>query len=264
VIDNVAYGLWARGARRRSARAQVQPLLERLDLWPLRDRLPAALSGGEAQRVALARALAPEPRLLVLDEPLSALDVESRPRTRGLLQRALAEFSGPRLVITHDPLEALLLADHLVVLEGGRVSQAGPTDSVRRHPATRYVATLAGVNLLEGLLEIRAGERALATHGLLLGLGPDANALAAGAALRATVHPGAVHLSQTAPPGDGANTWQAQVETLELEGDRVRIRLTRPEGFFAELTANAIELRSFAPGTQVFATVSPKDIYFYT
>ena len=149
VVDNVAYGLWARGERRPRARARVAPLLERLDLTDLAERRPDALSGGEAQRVALARALAPQPRLLLLDEPLSALDLESRPRTRAFLQEALTEFAGPRLVITHDPLEALLLADHLVVLEEGRVVQSGATQDVRSHPRTRYVATLAGVNLLE-------------------------------------------------------------------------------------------------------------------
>lgn len=257
VRDNVAYGLWAGGERRTHARARVAPLLERLELAELAERRPDALSGGEAQRVALARALAPQPRLLLLDEPLSALDLEGRPRTRAFLQEALTEFAGPRLVITHDPLEALLLADHLVVLEEGRVVQSGPTAEVRRRPRTRYVATLAGVNLVEGELRegvLRAGA---------LELTAEHSEVPAGAVL-ATIHPSAVRIAHASPAQSEPNTWRAHVASLELDGDRVRVRLDVPSGFCAELAAEDLDLRSVAPGTSVFASVVASDVSVYS
>ena len=260
VRDNVAYGPWARGRRRREARASIEPLLERLDLVALADRRPAELSGGEAQRVALARALAVQPRLLLLDEPLSALDLESRPRTRGLLQRALQEFEGPRVVITHDPLDALLMADQLVVLEDGRVAQSGPSEQVRRQPRTRYVATLAGVNLLEGSLETERGETVLRLGELAFRL--SRVDLPPGPEVRATVHPRSVCLARSGP-ADAPGSWPTRVESLQLEGDRIRVRLDRPEGFCAELPAEEVDLRSFAPGTPVRASVRADDIYVY-
>ena len=260
VRDNVAYGLWAHGQRRQAAREAVRPLLEQLDLLDLAERRPGALSGGEAQRVALARALAPQPRLLLLDEPLSALDLARRPHTRALLQRVLAEFAGPRMLITHDPLDALLLADHLVVLEGGRVAQSGPTDEVRRYPHTRYVSTLAGVNLLEGTLTRAAGRSVLRSGDLELAV--DAGELAPGPVL-ATIHPGDVELLLAGAPAAGSNAWEACVETLELESDRVKIRLDRPEGLVAEVDGRDLALRRFGPGTRLRVSVSPKDIRVY-
>ncbi len=261
VQDNASYGLWASGRSRREARAEVLDLLERLDLLALAERLPAALSGGEAQRVALARALAVRPRLLLLDEPFSALDLESRPRTRGFLQEVLAEFEGPRLVITHDALEALLLADRVVVLENGRVAQSGSTDEVRRQPRTRYVATLAGVNLLSGTLREERGEWLLQTPELSLAAG--ARDLPAGASVHGTIHPGAVRLVRSEVATATANSWATAVQSIQLEGDRVRIVLESPPGFCAELPSAELDLRQYAPGTPVRASVGPKDIYIY-
>ena len=258
VQDNVAYGLYAGGSGRRQARAEVRGLLESLDLLALAERPASELSGGEAQRVALARALATRPRLLLLDEPLSALDLQSRPRTRALLQQALAAFEGPRLMITHDPLEALLLGDTLVVLENGRVAQAGPAHEVRREPRTEFVATLAGVNLLAGELEGAGGERVLRADGVALPTGPSD--LPAGVAVLATIHPSAVKLGE---PGARGGGWEAVVASLALEGDRVRVRLDRPAGVWAERDARDLELKSFAPGTRVHASVAADDVYVY-
>jgi molybdate transport system ATP-binding protein len=257
--DNVAYGLRASGAGRREARAAVTPLLARLGLLELAQRRPASLSGGEAQRVALARALAPQPRMLLLDEPLSALDLELRPRTRVFLQEILASFPGPRLVITHEPREALLLADRVVVLERGRVVQQGSPDELRQRPQTPYVARLAGVNLLEGTLDgrrLRAGE-------LSLDVEPGQLGLAAGTPLLATVHPHSVRVERAdAEPGhEGA--WETLVEGVELEGDRVRIELRQPAGFVAELPAADLDLRRFSPGTAIRASIPRDQISIY-
>src|SRR4051794_16365182 len=124
-LENVAFGLRARGVHRREARAAAARWLERLGVGEYAGARPRALSGGQAQRVALARALATEPRLLLLDEPLAALDAATRVEVRAELRRHLATFGGARLLVTHDPVEAMVLADRLVVLEDGRIVQSG-------------------------------------------------------------------------------------------------------------------------------------------
>jgi molybdate transport system ATP-binding protein len=130
--------------------ARADEWLTRLDLAGQAKRKPPQLSGGQAQRVALARALVIEPDLLLLDEPLSALDVTTRIELRRVLDRHLEEFEGPRMVITHDPAEAFLLADEVHVIEDGSLTQSGTPDEIRLRPRTPYAADLAGSNLLFG------------------------------------------------------------------------------------------------------------------
>ena len=150
VLDNVAFSPRVRGLGRARSRAVAVEWLERLGLADLARRRPGDLSGGQAQRVALARALAGDPALLLLDEPLSALDARTRLDVQTELKRHLADFAGPCLLVTHDPLEALVLADRLLVLEHGRVVQEGTPAEVARRPATEYVARLVGLNLYAG------------------------------------------------------------------------------------------------------------------
>lgn len=261
VRDNVAYGLWAQGMRRRRARRQADPLLERLGLSALADRRPRQLSGGEAQRVALARALSVQPRLLLLDEPLSALDLESRPRTRSFLQLALREFGGVRLVVTHDPLEAQLLGDHLMVLENGRVAQSGPVDEVRKKPRTPYIATLAGVNLLCGRIEQRGSQwRFLSPEGELeveLREPPPAGATFA------TIHPAQVKLGCSRPEAPGPNVLRGRVESLQLEGHRILLRLATKPPLLAEISMSELSPQELQPGTEVWAVVPPAEIEVY-
>ncbi len=157
VRDNVAFPLRSAGLGREGARAAADRWLGRLGLADLADRRPGALSGGQAQRVALARALAGEPALLLLDEPLSALDARTRLDVQDELRRHLSAFAGPSLLVTHDPLEALVLADRLLVLEDGRIVQDGRPGEVARRPATDYVARLVGLNLYPGRAERRRG-----------------------------------------------------------------------------------------------------------
>ena len=145
VRDNVAFAARAQGVRRRPARERAQGWLERLDLTALADRRPHQISGGQAQRVALARALAADPGLLLLDEPLSALDARTRLEVRSQLRSHIGEFTGPVVIITHDPLEAMIMTDHLLVVEDGRVVQSGTPAQIAQRPATQYVATLVGL-----------------------------------------------------------------------------------------------------------------------
>ena len=143
-LDNVAFGLRARGMPQAEARAQARAWLDRVGLAAAAGARPKALSGGQSQRVALARALAIEPRVLLLDEPLAALDVQARAYVRDELERHLATFPGARLLVTHDLGDAVALADRLVVLEAGRVTQAGTAGDLAAAPASDYVAVLVG------------------------------------------------------------------------------------------------------------------------
>ena len=143
VRDNVAFAQRVRLGGWRPARAAAQPWLDRLDLTALADRHPSALSGGQAQRVALARALASEPDVLLLDEPMAALDVEVRDEVRADLARHLREFGGPAIVVSHDRSDAEVLADELLVVEQGRIVQRGTLAELAAAPATPWIARFA-------------------------------------------------------------------------------------------------------------------------
>src|SRR5690606_26195742 len=170
-LENVAFGPRSRGASRRQARAVAGQWLDRLGVSALAGRRPHELSGGQAQRVALARALAADPQLLLLDEPLAALDVGTRPTVRADLRRHLASYQGCTLLVTHDPLEALVLGNRIVVIQDGRIVQEGTPDDVARHPRTDYVARLVGLNLLTGhatgqLADLGGGGRVVLPHAM--------------------------------------------------------------------------------------------------
>ncbi len=261
VRDNVAYGLTARGWSRRRAHARIESLLQRLELEALAKRRPAELSGGEAQRVALARAVAAEPRLLLLDEPLSALDLEARPRARSFLQNLLEEFTGIRLLITHDALEALLFADRLWVLEGGRVAQAGRPDELRRYPRTPYVAALAGVNLVSGVLEREEGRPVLKLGNASLSL--PALSLPPGSRVHALIPPHAVSVHLQPPEPARPDTVVGRIQSIELIGGRVRLQLDSTPRLFAEVSPESVRERGLIPGKQVFATLESSKIDVY-
>ena len=149
-LDNVAFGPRCQGVPKAEARAQAAAWLDRMGLADHAGAKPRRLSGGQAQRVALARALATHPRLLLLDEPLAALDARTRLDVRAQLRRHLADFEAVAVLVTHDPLDAMVLADRLVVIEDGRVVQDGTPSDIARHPRTDYIAQLVGLNLYRG------------------------------------------------------------------------------------------------------------------
>ena len=252
--DNVAFGLRCRGRGRRAARADADRWLARVGLADLADVRPAALSGGQSQRVALARALAVQPRLLLLDEPLSALDATTRVTTRRDLVHHLQAHDGVRVVVTHDPVDALAMADHLVVLEGGRVVQSGTAEEIRVRPRSRYVADLIGVNLLRGVADggvVRARDAVVVSADAVDG------------AVFAVFHPNAVALHRERPEGTPRNVWPGTVAALDLEGDRVRVTLDGPVPLSADVTPAAVTALGLAPGVAVWASVKATEVAVY-
>jgi molybdate transport system ATP-binding protein len=255
VLDNVAFGLRSRGMPRRVAADKALEWLDRVGLRSYARAKPSELSGGQRQRVALARALAPDPRLLLLDEPLAALDATTRAEVRRDLKRHLASFPGLRLVVTHDPLEAMALADRLVVMENGRLVQTGTPAEVTEHPRSQYVADLVGVNLLRGQ----------ADHGSVLL--PNGHVVAAASAdsgdVFAAVHPRAVSLHRQHPEGSPRNVWPGRIAGIELMGGRVRIRIDGAVPVVAEVTPAAVRELGLAEGGEVWLSFKATDVGVY-
>src|SRR5690242_3225473 len=257
VAENVAFSPRARGQGKQAARSAARYWRDRLGLADLADRKPGQLSGGQAQRVALARALAGQPTLLLLDEPLSALDAGTRLDVQAELNRHLADFAGPCLLVTHDPLEALVLADQLIVLEAGRIVQEGSPAQVARQPATDYVAKLVGLNLYPGRAD---GSRVALTAGgsfVVPDQGQHGEVLAA-------VRPSAIVVSTQRPDSSSArNTWPAKVTGLTLLADRVRLDLDGQPPALVDVTPAAVADLSLSPGSQVWLSVKATDIEVY-
>lgn len=256
VLENVAFGPRSSGQDRRSARATAQHWVERLDLVGLADRKPARLSGGQSQRVALARALATDPLLLLLDEPLAALDAQTRHDVRSGLRDHLATFAGPTVLVTHDPLEALVLADRLVVLEGGVVTQQGTPGEVARRPATAYVARLMGLNLYAG----RADGQVIALDGGGSLVVPGQHR---GEVLVA-VRPSALAVSLERPVHSSArNAWPGVVKGLELLTDRVRLEVTGQPPALVDVTPASVAELGLRPDKQVWLSVKATEVDAY-
>jgi molybdate transport system ATP-binding protein len=240
--------------------------LERVDLADRSDALPRELSGGQAQRVALARALASEPSLLLLDEPLSALDAGTRAETRSVLRQHLAQHSGVRVLVTHDPVDAALLGDAVMVVEGGRVVQQGGLAELAARPRTRYVADLVGTNVLACL---PAGpDRPVVT--LPDGSWYSAAPLTTGsedAAMLVAFHPRAVTLHRNHPEGSARNAWELQVAEItvdQLGGAKVaRVRLRGALDLTAEITTASVEQLDLAEGRRVWASVKASELTVY-
>ncbi len=255
-LDNVAFGPRCQGAGRSEARGQAAVWLERMGLAEHLGAKPKWLSGGQAQRVALARALATDPRLLLLDEPLAALDARTRLEVRAQLRRHLADFEAVAVLVTHDPLDAMVLADRLVVVEHGRVVQEGAPADIARHPRTEYIAQLVGLNLYRGRAD---------GHTVRLDAGPDVSTTEdlSGPAFVA-FPPGAVTLYRDRPTGSSArNLWRCEVAGLESHGDQIRVELTGELPLAADLTAVAVAELGLHPGAPVWAAVKATQTHAY-
>ncbi len=268
VADNVAFAPRSRGAGRGAARATAAQWLDRLELRDFADRKPAQLSGGQAQRVALARALAADPRLLLLDEPLAALDARTRLEVRAELRRHLAEFPGPTLIVTHDPLEAMVMTDRLLVIEDGRIVQEGTPAAIAQRPATHYVAQLVGLNLYVGTLDDGADIR-LDDGGVLTGAGPaDSGRRSANTApdnrVLVAIRPTAIAIHTTRPEHSSPrNVWPGLVAGLELLTDRVRVQVTGSPSALVDVTPAAVADLDLADGKAVWLSAKATDLDVY-
>ena len=249
ILQNVAFGLGRDGKR------VAMAWLDRAGLGDKAHAMPRELSGGQAQRVALLRTMATEPRLLLLDEPLSALDVTIRAEVRRELSRQLAGFKGIRILVTHDPLEAMALADRLIVLENGKIVQSGTPEEVTARPRSRFVADLAGVNLLRG--------HARGDHIELVGGATIAAPEAGNGDVFAVIHPRAVALYLDKPQGTPRNVWRGRADDIDLEGDRVRVRLSGPVPMVAEVTPSAARELRLDAEPDVWVAVKATEISVY-
>jgi molybdate transport system ATP-binding protein len=254
-LENVAFGPRCRGVARADARVLADELLDRVGLAEHVRKKPRQLSGGQAQRVALARALATSPQLLLLDEPLAALDARTRLETRAQLRGHLSGHRGPTVLVTHDPLDAMMLADRLVILEDGRVVQTGDAAAITSRPRTDYVARLVGLNLYRGHasgVQVRVGEDFMLT-----------TAAAHEGEVFVAFPPSAVALYGVRPDGSPRNTWQATVLNLSRHGDALRVELTGPIPVAADVTPAAAVHLGLEPGRTVWASLKATEATSY-
>jgi len=251
---NVAYGM--RGVARRERRGRAVALLERLGIGALADARPGRLSGGERQRVALARALAQRPRALLLDEPLAALDARSAAAAGRELAALLRGLEVPALLVTHDFMEAALLADEVAVLDAGRIVQRDSATALAAAPASPFVADFTGAVVLTG----RVRDEGSRPDGLALveldGGGTVSAISAARGAVAVAVHPWEIAIEPPGAPSAGSarNRLDVEIVTVTTVGERVRVGLAAPQPLAAELTRASAERLGLAPGLRAVAT----------
>ncbi|MBP2216351.1 sulfate/molybdate ABC transporter ATP-binding protein [Arthrobacter sp. CAN_C5] len=254
VLDNVGFGPRSRGESRAASRTEALRWLQEVEAEEFADRRPSELSGGQAQRVAVARALAIHPRLLLLDEPMAALDIAVAPAMRRTLKRVLTGRSA--IIVTHSVLDALMLAHRTIIIQSGRVVEAGPTREVLERPRSAFGAGLAGVNLVTGTST---------PGGLVTGDGLRLSAVAeeplpAGQEAAAVFSPRAVSVFVVEPSGSPRNVLPVVVSDLEQRGDLVSVRAGH---LSADITAAAAADLDLIPGMKVFFVVKSTEIALY-
>ena len=259
VAANVAFAPRSKGQSRSAARAIAARWLDAVDADDLAHRRPAQLSGGQAQRVAVARALAAEPQLLLLDEPMSALDVTAAPALRRLLRHILRDDHRTAVIVTHDLLDALAVADRVIVFERGRIVERGPVRTVLTSPRSAFAARLAGVNLIPGVItEPRTLQTPWGTN--VSGTGDAAPGTAAVALFRPTAV--AVHLDP--PHASPRNVIPVTIAEMDVHGTTVRVRgVDHPDastGLAADITTAAVADLDLAPGQNVYFVVKAQEI----
>ncbi|MEA2557405.1 MAG: molybdate transport system ATP-binding protein [Actinomycetota bacterium] len=263
-LENAAFPLRARSVPKTESRRRAAATLSGMGFPEKRFKAkPDALSGGEAQRVALARALITEPRLLLLDEPTSSLDITARAQMRSLLAGVLADQAGVCVLVTHDPIEAMTLGDRIMVLEGGRVTQTGTPAEIRDTPRSPYAADLVGVNLFAGTLTpLDAGAGRLTTPlGELTVAWPSGRPHDDSVDVLAVLRPADVTLHAVEPAGGSArNTFHGPISGISLEGERARIRVAARPPIVAEVTLGSVERLGLRMGMEVWATAKAVEV----
>lgn len=255
VLDNVAFGPRSTGRSRNEARADAGKWLDQVDATELAGRRPGELSGGQAQRVAIARALATRPELLLLDEPLAALDVDVATLVRQMLRRVLAGQTA--ILVTHEILDAVLLADRTAVVEAGRIVAEGPTETIIRQPRSSFAAGLFGWNMLMGSA---AGPQSVRTDSGWMVHGQADPPLPAGQDALAVFRPGAVSVYRTVPQGSPRNVISGAVTALEPHGHLIRVRVGEVA---ADVTAAAVADLDLTVGEDVHLTVKAAETWLY-
>ena len=249
-LDNVAFGL-----RGRRGRPTAQQWLDRLGIGELSGRRPGQLSGGQAQKVALARALAREPAVLLLDEPLAALDVEARTDVRRSLRAHLGDFDGVTLLVTHDPVDVMTLATRVLALDGGKVVQDSTVAGVTTAPRTPWLAALMGGNGFYA--QTNGGALRLDDGGVLVAADAPAGD---GVEVLAVVPAHAVTLHRGRPEGSARNVWPATVRDLAVVGGRVRVTLDGSPAVLADVTTAAAADLALREGVAVWASVKATEV----
>jgi molybdate transport system ATP-binding protein len=233
-LENVAFGPRSRGVARSAARAAAREWLDRLAIGDLGDRKPGELSGGQAQRVAIARALAQRPGLLLLDEPFAGLDVGVAAALRIELTRHLASYDGITLLVTHDAIDALTLADRVLVIDAGAVAQVGTPAEVSARPRTEHVARLVGLNVIRERDRFRC------------------------------FGPGAVTVSLARPEGSARNVWRGTVLSAAPHGDAIRLLVATEPELIADVTPAATRELGLEPGREVWLSVKETAVDTYS
>jgi molybdate transport system ATP-binding protein len=253
VLENVAFGPRSAGLPRSDAHHIARKWLSEVDSLDLARRTPAQLSGGQAQRIAVARALAARPGLLLLDEPMSALDISVAPAVRRMLRRVLA--SRTAIIVTHDILDALTLADRVIVIDHGRIVEEGPTRDVLERPRSTFTARLAALNVMTGV-RTRAGLRT--ANGT--DVASDAvDRIAEGTPVAGSIRPHAVRVSTTEPVRCG-NVVRGVIQDLEPRGDLIRVR---SEQISADVTPTLVADLDLTVDLDVWFLFSAADVQIY-
>ena len=260
---NVAFAPRSQGRSRKDAAAVATHWLDAVDAAELRARRPAQLSGGQAQRIAIARALAADPSMLLLDEPITALDVAAAPAIRQLLRTVLRSTPRTAVLVTHDILDALSLADRIIVLADGHVVEDGPVREVLSRPRSGFAARIAGINLVAGTVN----EAGLATSDGMQIFGVVDATCTPGDAAVAMFRPEAVAVHLQPPTGSPRNHLPVVVDGLEPLGERIRVRTAdnpdRSAGLFADITAAAAAELDLLPGNHVWFAVKAGEVTIY-
>jgi molybdate transport system ATP-binding protein len=261
--ENVAFPLRSRGEDRAAARRRATELMTRLGFPAARaEARPNELSGGEAQRVALARALIHEPRVLLLDEPTASLDVRARSELRPLIRSILEGFDGARVLITHDPVEAMTVADRIVVMERGEITQRGTPEELRNAPRTPYVADLVGVNLFAGRLEPLdegAGRLVTAAGDVVVPWPADVPRVSVDGVL-GVLRPSDVVVHTAEPEGSARNVVRGRIAEIAIEGERARVCLAGTPPVVAEITLGSVARLGLREGAIVWASFKAVEI----
>jgi len=232
-LDNVAFGPRSRGIPRDRAERTARDWLDRFGVGDLARRRPRELSGGQAQRVSIARALATGPRLLLLDEPFAGLDIGVATALRLELARHLTSYDGITLLVTHDAIDALTLADQVWVLDDGTIAQVGPPVEVAARPLTDHVARLVGLNVLE-------------TDGRFMSFSPTL-----------------VTVSLDEPSGSARHRWSGAITSLAPHGDAVRVLVSGERDLLADVTPAAVTELELVPGRRVWLSVKETAVRTY-